>query len=173
MSALINQAQGYLSTNENPRRLGNDHPSIAPYGPVNTADGFLLLAVGTDAQFARLVHVLDNAELRAHAEWSTNAGRVASLQVLRETLDHVFARRSTQEWLATLSTSGVPHAPILDVAGAFLQPQIRDGDFLGSMQTPGGATSAMRTPLLIDGVRPIIRRGPRRLGEDTDEVFGS
>lgn len=173
MSALINQAQGYLSTNENPRRLGNDHPSIAPYGPVTTSDGFLLLAVGTDAQFARLVHVLDSAELNTHAEWSTNAARVTSLVVLRETLDRVFSRHSTEQWLAILSTSGVPHAPILDVAGAFSQPQIRDGDFLGSMQTPAGNTSAMRTPLLIDGVRPSIRRGPRRLGEDTDEVFGS
>jgi crotonobetainyl-CoA:carnitine CoA-transferase CaiB-like acyl-CoA transferase len=41
------------------------------------------------------------------------------------------------------------------------------------MQTPGGETTAMRTPLLIDGERPNIRRGPRRLGEDTDEVFDS
>jgi crotonobetainyl-CoA:carnitine CoA-transferase CaiB-like acyl-CoA transferase len=172
MSALINQAQGYLSTNENPRRLGNDHPSIAPYGPVTTSDGHLLLAVGTDAQFARLVNVLDDAELRAHEEWATNAARAASLEVLRETLNHVFTRRSTEQWLAILSTSGVPHAPILDVAAAFAQPQIRDGDFLGSMHTPGGETLAMRTPLLIDGVRPPIRRGPRRLGEDSDAVFG-
>jgi crotonobetainyl-CoA:carnitine CoA-transferase CaiB-like acyl-CoA transferase len=173
MSALINQAQGYLSTNENPRRLGNDHPSIAPYGPVTTSDGFLLLAVGTDAQYARLVDVLGDAELRAHAEWATNASRVASLELLRETLERVFARHSTEQWLVILSTSGVPHAPILDVAGAFSQPQIRDGDFLGSMKTPGGETVAMRTPLLIDGERPSIRRGPRRLGEDTDDVFDS
>src|ERR1019366_4377447 len=58
MSALINQAQGYLSTNVNPARLGNDHPSIAPYGPFTTADGLLMLAVGTDAQFAKLLLVL-------------------------------------------------------------------------------------------------------------------
>jgi crotonobetainyl-CoA:carnitine CoA-transferase CaiB-like acyl-CoA transferase len=75
--------------------------------------------------------------------------------------------------LERLATSGVPHGPIYDVAGAFAQTQIRDGDFLGTMDTPGGETVAMRTPLLIDGVRPALRRGPRRLGEDTDEVFGS
>jgi crotonobetainyl-CoA:carnitine CoA-transferase CaiB-like acyl-CoA transferase len=39
------------------------------------------------------------------------------------------------------------------------------------MSTPAGETTAMRTPLLIDGVRPPIRRGPRRLGEDTAELF--
>jgi crotonobetainyl-CoA:carnitine CoA-transferase CaiB-like acyl-CoA transferase len=173
MSALINQAQGYLSTGENPRRLGNDHPSIAPYGPVRTADGFLLVAVGTDNQFARLVDALADKELTSRGEWRTNAVRVRALDELRATLDRIFSAYSTVEWLERLATSGVPHGPIYDVAGAFAQPQIRDGDFLGTMETPGGATLAMRTPLLVDGVRPALRRGPRRLGEDTDELFGT
>jgi crotonobetainyl-CoA:carnitine CoA-transferase CaiB-like acyl-CoA transferase len=73
--------------------------------------------------------------------------------------------------MAILATSGVPHAPIFDVAGAFSQAQIRDGDFLGTMSTPAGETRAMRTPLVIDGVRPPIRSGPRGLGQDTGEVF--
>jgi crotonobetainyl-CoA:carnitine CoA-transferase CaiB-like acyl-CoA transferase len=66
----------------------------------------------------------------------------------------------------------VPHAPIVDVAGAFAQTQISQGDFVGLMSSPGGELKAMRTPLLIDGVRPGIRRGPRRLGEDNEEIFG-
>jgi crotonobetainyl-CoA:carnitine CoA-transferase CaiB-like acyl-CoA transferase len=171
MSALINQAQGYLSAGVNPQRLGNDHPSIAPYGPVTTSDGFLLLAVGTDAQFAKLVHELDDPQLTGHDDWSTNEERVASMSTLRDVLDRIFSRQPTSYWLERLSTSGVPHAPILDVEGAFTQEQIRDGDFLGVMGTPYGETSAMRTPLLIDGVRPEIRSGPRRLGEDTLEIF--
>ena len=173
MSALINQAQGYLSTGENPQRLGNDHPSITPYGPVTTANGHLLLAVGTDAQFAKLVDVLDDASLTGRHEWTTNAARVAQINELREVLDQIFAGHSTEQWLKTLASSGVPHAPIFDVAGAFSQAQIRDGDFLGVMSTPSGDTTAMRTPLLIDGIRPAIRRGPRKLGEDTDDVFNS
>ncbi|MDE3064071.1 MAG: CoA transferase [Acidobacteriota bacterium] len=172
MSALINQAQGYLSTGANPRRLGNDHPSIAPYGPVPTADGLLLIAAGTDQQFARLVAVLDDAELSARTEWATNARRVAELAELRAVLGRIFSARPTGEWLDVLATSGVPHGPILDVAAAFDQPQVRDGDFLGEMSTPAGPTRAMRTPLVIDGVRPPIRSGPRRWGEDTHAIFG-
>lgn len=171
MSALINQAQGYLSTGVNPHRLGNDHPSITPYGPVTTADGLLLIAVGTDGQYAKLVSALDVDVLTKRTEWATNAARVASRDELRSVLDEVFATRTIDEWLEVLATSGVPHAPIFDVAGAFSQAQVRDGDFLGAMSTPAGDTTAMRTPLRIDGVRPGIRRGPRRQGEDTDEVF--
>lgn len=171
MSALVNQAQGYLSTGANPVRLGNDHPSIAPYGPVTTADGHVLLAVGTDLQYARLVELLDDASLRAHDEWVTNDARVATLGQLRSELNRVFAARSTEQWLDVLASSGIPHGPIFDVAGAFAQPQITGGDFVGTMDTPAGPTSAMRTPLIIDGRRPGIRRGPRRLGEDTDELL--
>jgi hypothetical protein len=40
------------------------------------------------------------------------------------------------------------------------------------MSTPGGDVLTTRTPLLIDGVRPPVRRGPRRMGEDNDEIFG-
>jgi crotonobetainyl-CoA:carnitine CoA-transferase CaiB-like acyl-CoA transferase len=170
MTALVNQAQGYLATGENPQRLGNDHPSITPYGPVTTADGFILLAVGTDAQFARLVEVLDDAEL-ARAAWSDNATRVSQRDELRDELNRIFATDSTDHWLGVLERSGVPHAPILDVAGAFEQEQIRDGDFVGTMATRHGEVTTMRTPLVIDGTRPAIRRGPRQLGEDSDAIF--
>jgi crotonobetainyl-CoA:carnitine CoA-transferase CaiB-like acyl-CoA transferase len=173
MTALVNQAQGYLATGENPIRLGNDHPSITPYGPVTTADGFILLAVGTDQQFARLVVVLNDEALSGRTQWNGNAERVVQRDELRRELNRIFVTRPTVEWLDVLERSGVPHAPILDVAGAFDQDQVRSGDFVGPMATPGGEVSAMRTPLVIDGKRPEIRRGPRRQGEDTDDVFGA
>jgi crotonobetainyl-CoA:carnitine CoA-transferase CaiB-like acyl-CoA transferase len=168
----VNQAQGYLSTGENPSRLGNDHPSITPYGPVTTADGFILLAVGTDQQFLRLTDVLDDADLSGRTEWRGNAERVRDRDELRRELNRIFVMRSTDDWLVVLQPSGAPHAPILDVAGAFDQEQIRGGDFVGPMDTPGGEVSAMRTPLVIDGLRPSIRRGPRRIGEDSEEILG-
>jgi crotonobetainyl-CoA:carnitine CoA-transferase CaiB-like acyl-CoA transferase len=161
-----------LATGANPKRLGNDHPSIAPYGPVTTSDGLLLLAVGTDQQFVRLVKLIGDERL-SRGEWATNDERVAARDDLRSTLNAIFVERSSEHWLGVLNGSGVPHAPVLDVAGAFAQEQIRDGDFVGEMSSPGGPLATMRTPLLIDGVRPAIRRGPRRQGEDTDSIFGA
>ena len=171
MSALVNQAQGYLATGTNPTRLGNDHPSIAPYGPVQTADGLLLLAVGTDVQYERLVSALGDEGLAAQMQWRTNAVRVRDRDALRGELSRIFSRHHNDYWLERLGASGVPHAPILDVAGAFAQPQIRDGDFVGLMSTPSGEVKTMRSPLLIDGERLTIRRGPRRLGEDTRAIL--
>ena len=171
MSALVNQAQGYLATGENPSRLGNDHPSITPYGPVTTSDGYILLAVGTDAQYEKLVRVLDDETLMSRSTWSTNDVRVLQRDELRTELNRIFSTKSTNEWLGQLSTSGVPHAPIFDVAEAFAQEQIAAGDFLGTMSSPAGFLTTMRTPLVVDGQRPHVRRGPRALGEDTREIF--
>lgn len=170
MSALINQAQGYLATGANPQRLGNDHPSIAPYGPVRTADGHLLLAVGTDGQFARLVAAVGDERL-ARSTWATNDGRVADRASLHDVLDDCFARFTTDAWLERLTDTGVPYAPILDVAGAFAQPQVRQGDFVAETDAPAGPLRQMASPLRVDGVRPAVRRGPRRQGQDTAEVW--
>jgi crotonobetainyl-CoA:carnitine CoA-transferase CaiB-like acyl-CoA transferase len=172
MSALINQAQGYLATGVNPQRLGNNHPSIAPYGPVTTSDGLLLLAVGTDGQFAKLRETLHGTELDEYGEWSTNDARVAHRQELSAVLNAIFSTDTTAHWEQVLAQSGVPHAPIYDVAGAFGQPQIVGGDFVQLTVAPGGEMRTMATPLLIDGARPSVRRGPRLLGEDTRELLG-
>ncbi len=171
MTALVNQAQGYLSTGVNPERRGNDHPSIAPYGPLRTKDGLLLVAVGTDAQYERLVGLLEDEALSRRAEWSTNAARVVARDELRDALNLILGEHSTDFWLDHLERAGVPCAPILDVEGAFAQEQIASGDFVGTMSSPAGETLAMRSPLRIDGVRPSIRRGPRALGEDTSQMF--
>jgi len=172
MSSLINQAQGFLATGVNPQRLGNDHPSIAPYGPVRTRDGLVMLAVGTDAQYARLIKALGDAALSTSSRWGRNDQRVAGRDELRDILDEIFVTRSTSEWLDVLARAGVPHAPILDVAGAFSQATVSDGDFVGQMDTPHGPVNTMRSPLRIDGVRPAVRSGPRRLGEDNAELLG-
>lgn len=172
MSSLINQAQGYLSTGVNPVRLGNDHPSIAPYGPVAASDGYVLLAVGTDAQYARLVEALGDEQLASRTEWSTNAQRVAQRDELKAELSRVMGNGSLQQWLTVLAAAGVPVSPIEDVAGAFAQPQVAGGDFVATMSTRFGSTKVMATPLRLNGRRPGVRRGPRAQGEDDLEILG-
>jgi glutaryl-CoA transferase len=167
MSALVNQAQGYLSTGAAPSRTGNDHPSIAPYGTFATADGPLIVAVGTDGQYARLVEALGDEAIAARDEWATNAARVAALGELRAELERALGAAGADEWSERLGAAGVPAGPVLDVPGAFAQAQVAGGDFVGEMDAPGGVTRAMRTPLLVDGARPAIRSGPRRLGQDS------
>ena len=58
LAGLVNQASAYLNAGVVPGRLGNRHPSIAPYQAVAAADRLVVLAVGNDGQFRRLAAVL-------------------------------------------------------------------------------------------------------------------
>ncbi|MDN5705377.1 MAG: CoA transferase, partial [Yaniella sp.] len=54
LSGLVNQTSAYVAGGVVPTRMGNDHPSLAPYGPFAASDQPLIIAVGNDNQFRRL-----------------------------------------------------------------------------------------------------------------------
>ena len=69
---LANVASSYLVSGEPPRRFGNAHGSIVPYQAMRAADGWLMLAVGNDLQFARLCLVLGHPEWSSDLRFNTN-----------------------------------------------------------------------------------------------------
>ena len=69
--ALANQASNWLTAGVVPGRMGNRHPSIAPYEMLAAADGPFVIAVGNDAQFATFCDV----RRRARRSPRTNASR--------------------------------------------------------------------------------------------------
>jgi crotonobetainyl-CoA:carnitine CoA-transferase CaiB-like acyl-CoA transferase len=119
LSALVNQASSYVAGGVVPGILGNDHPSITPYGVYATADRPLVLAVGNDGQFRSLVSVLGSEHLSADERFATNPARVANRAELRTLLEADLAVRGAGEWCTVLTATGVPCGPINDVAGAF------------------------------------------------------
>ena len=58
ITMLANQAMNYLASGQSPKRMGNAHVNLAPYQTLPVADGWLIVAVGNDGQFARLCGVL-------------------------------------------------------------------------------------------------------------------
>ena len=170
VTALVNQAQGYLVTGEDPGRLGNDHPSIAPYGPVATKEGDLIIAVATSSQFASLCRVLDDDAIAADPRFATNEGRVANRAALDEALARAFASRTATEWAALLVQAQVPCGPVHGVASAIEDPQVRGGGLVTTATTEAGTFETLRSPILVDGAWLPVRRSPPALDQDGDEV---
>jgi len=117
LAALVNQASAFLATGEAPGRLGNAHPSIAPYETLRCADGPLALAVGNDAQFARLCAVLGVPG--DDPRFATNDLRVEHRSALRAVLEAALAGATVAAWTERLAAAGVPAGPVNDLAGAF------------------------------------------------------
>ena len=106
-SALINVAQNALVTGATAGRWGNAHANLVPYELFDARDRALVIAVGSDAQFAAMARALDLGEL-ADARFATNAGRLAHRDGVVAAIRARVATRRAAEWVALLERAGVP-----------------------------------------------------------------
>jgi crotonobetainyl-CoA:carnitine CoA-transferase CaiB-like acyl-CoA transferase len=172
ISALVNQAANHLIGGSEPGLLGNDHPNIAPYGPVACADRMLVVGAGNDRQFRALCAALGRLDLADDERFETNADRVAHREALRVALEQTFITRTAAQWRAELEQAGVPCAPVNTVAEALVDPHVVETGLVEEVSHPGGPIRLLGSPFLLDGGhRPAIRRPPPLLGEHTDEVL--
>lgn len=170
---LANQAMNYLVSGRSPTRMGTAHPNIVPYQAFAARDGSLVLAVGNDAQFARLCAVLDEPRLAADPRFATNADRVRHREALVPRLAAAFAQRSRDEVLVRLEERGVPAGPINSVAEVFDDPQMRHRGLRIDIPAPGVAGDripGVRTPIRFSDAALALGQPSPRLGEHTDEV---
>jgi crotonobetainyl-CoA:carnitine CoA-transferase CaiB-like acyl-CoA transferase len=170
ITGLVNQAQGYLVTGSEPGRLGNDHPNIAPYEPIETLDAPLVVAVATAAQFVALCGAIGAPELVDDPRFATNAARVQHRDELRAALGERFATRTAAAWADVLLDVGVPCGPVHTVASALNDPQIRGGGLIAEARTAAGSFKMLRSPIRVDGEWLPIRRSPPGLDDDGDAI---
>jgi crotonobetainyl-CoA:carnitine CoA-transferase CaiB-like acyl-CoA transferase len=119
LAGLVNVAQAVLSTGEEARRYGNAHPSIVPYQPFETAEGWIAVAAPNDALWAALCEVCDRADLAGDERLSTNSGRVQHRDEVASALAESFRTRPAEEWLSSLHARGVPAGKVRGVRDAF------------------------------------------------------
>lgn len=162
VTSLVNVLGNYLATGEEPMRRGNAHPNIVPYQAFAARDGDVVIAVGNDAQFARLLDVLGLAD--PEARYATNPMRLAAREALVPWLADAIRQRGRDELVAALEAADVPAGPVNRVGEAVAAM----GE--GWVAQVGGIRLAPN-PIRLDGGRPPLRRPPPLLGEHTDEVL--
>ena len=171
VTALVNQAQGYLVTREDPDRLGNDHPTIAPYGPVATRSRATSSSRPRRRRSSRpSARRSGDVALAEDPRFATNASRVEHRAALDEALRDGFAARTATEWAAALVDAGVPCGPVHTVASAIEDPQVRDGGLVTTARTAAGEFEMLRSPIRVDGEWLPVRRSPPALDQDGDDI---
>ena len=169
---LSNQGMNYLATGEAPARLGNTHPNIVPYQTFRTSDGAIILACGNDNLFRKFCEVAGCSELSTDARFATNGKRVENRTVLTETLDAVFAKRTTKDWVAALEGAGVPNGPINDLKQVFEEPQvIARGMRIEVPHPTAGKVPMVASPMRFSATPITYDTAPPTLGQHTAEVL--
>lgn len=170
---LANQAMNYLVSGQVPMRQGSAHPNIVPYQPFATQDGELMLAVGNDAQFARLCAVLELPQLAEDPRFADNAGRVRNREALVSMLTAAFAQRERDGVLTALEQAGVPAGPINDLADVFADPQVVHRSLrlaLPAADVAGSTLPGLRTPIGFSDAPLATQSRAPQLGEHSAAV---
>ena len=171
VASLANQTMNYLVSGQAPARMGNAHPNIVPYQDFPTLDGYMILAVGNDGQFARLAEACGQLGWAADPRYATNAARVANRATLVAALASVTCTRSTADWIALLESAGVPCGPINTLADVFADPQVQAREMQISMTHASGAALALvANPIRMSATPVTYRLPPPVLGEHAEET---
>lgn len=175
VGVLANQAQNFLVSGKPPHRMGNAHPNIAPYQVFEVSDGHLIIAVGNDGQFVKLLEVLAITKFTNDKRFIDNQSRVKNRDELTEILTKEIIKYTRDELLHSLEQAGVPAGPINNVEDVFSDPQViarqlkisapyKDGE--------NGMSQGIRTPIKFSRSKLSLKTGVPRLSEHSEEILG-
>lgn len=167
LAGLANQAGSFLATGKSPSRLGNEHPSIAPYETLRCADGLLAVACGNDRQFARLCEVLGDPELARDARFTTNGDRVAHRTDLVQRLEARLTGQAAAVWQTALTEADVPAGEVKDIEHGIALAASLGLDPV--TEVPGG-TPQVAHPVHYSAFTPAPPTAPPGLGQHSFEV---
>jgi crotonobetainyl-CoA:carnitine CoA-transferase CaiB-like acyl-CoA transferase len=172
LSFLANQAMNALLTGKPARRSGNAHPNIQPQDVFKARDGYLVLAVGNDDQFARFCDVLERPDLARDERFKSNAARVRNNAILTPLISEILATRDRAHWVTGCDRAGVPCGPINTIPEAFADPQARHRCMLIEIaHAVAGKVPQVASPMRFKNAPLTHDRPPPLLGEHTEEVL--
>ena len=172
VSWMTYHAVSYFASGEVPERLGSGHASVAPYGAFPTSDGYLVVAVATDALWKRFCGALGHEELIDDERFRTNPLRCNNRGKLEATLSPILAGDTADAWAAKMDAAGVPCSPVNTLDTVLNLPQVLYREMV--VETPRDDIPDLRLPgiaIKLDDSSGSVRLPPPSLGQHTDDVL--
>ncbi len=172
VSMLAYMSAEYFTTGKEPRRTGNDHPVLCPYGLFRAADGDVAIAPAGEVFLRRFFEVLDLTHLYDDPDFADNGARVRNLERMNAIVDVKIGENSVGYWIDTLNAAGVPCGQVQDMDTLFHDPQLLSQDMVLSVDHPGhGPIRMTGFPVKMSGTPCEVRLPAPVLGADTEAVL--
>lgn len=168
---------GYLSqlaflTGEDPKPVGNAHPSVVPYDAFPAADGAIVIACLADRFWPKLCAALGIPETGADPRFATLALRRENRALIEPRISAITAARTVAEWERVLLEHDVPHAPVLGVRAALAHPQAQARGMVAEVEHPtAGTLRLLGRPIKFPGEDQAALKPPPALGQHSAEVL--
>jgi crotonobetainyl-CoA:carnitine CoA-transferase CaiB-like acyl-CoA transferase len=166
------QAAIYFATGELPGPTGSAHILSAPYQAFRTADGWVTIGGANQANWERLVRVLDAPELLQNARFASNAERMRNLDALSELLNGKLGAWKKADLIKALEKAGVPCGPINSIADVAADPHALAREMVVELEHPrAGRTRALGLPIKLSRTPGRVTRPAPTFGQHTREVL--
>lgn len=162
----------YFATGENPKRTGNNHPIVSPYGLFEASDGQIAVAPSHDTMVERFLRVLGLEDLLAEPDYATNADRMRNRDALNARINTVTRTKPVEHWIETINGAGCPAGRIMEVSDVFTDPQVLSQEMRLEVEHPTRGTMVMTGfPVKLSDTPCRVNLAPPDLGADTEAVL--
>ena len=156
-----------------PEKSGSGHESLCPYQAFSASDAPLLLGIANDNLWRRFCRAIDRNELATDPRFETNRARVAHFAETVSLVQAIVATRSRDEWIALLTSIGVPCAPINTLRDLLDHPHTAARGIVLDYEHPElGALKTVAQPIVFDGAERKVTRPPPLHGKHSREILG-
>jgi crotonobetainyl-CoA:carnitine CoA-transferase CaiB-like acyl-CoA transferase len=167
-----NQILNFWMSGNIPKRWGNAHVNITPYEVFASADGFIILAVGNDSQFASFCKEAGRAELATDPRFKTNPERLKHRDVLIPIVKSIILERPSKQWIRDLEAANVPCGAINNMQEVFEDPHVQHRNMRVDIPHPlSGTVPSVASPMKFSETPVTYDRPPPLLGQHTEEIL--
>ncbi|NIR50919.1 CoA transferase, partial [candidate division KSB1 bacterium] len=133
---------------------------------------WIIVAVGSERLWQRLVDLLNAPELRDDPRFANNADRLAHRDKLVPILADRFQKNTSKKWLDKLEKAGIPAGPINAPEEILGDEHLLSRGMVVELQHPLiGAVRSLGNPMKLSHTAVSYRLPPPKLGEHTAEIL--
>jgi crotonobetainyl-CoA:carnitine CoA-transferase CaiB-like acyl-CoA transferase len=146
-------------------------PGRPMFGPIETRDGHIMLAVASERTFADLARAAGREDWLGDPRFAAYADRRRNWHLLVDELERWSRRLTTAECQAAFDRRGVPCSPYRTVEEAMADPQLAHREAFGEVRDAAGAFRALNPPFRFSGGPARVQPWAAALGQHGDEVL--
>ena len=171
ISLLTYMATMQTLSNIDPEPIGNAHFVHVPYNSFTTSNGFVVIAVITDAFWEALLEVVNIDSLK-DPKFSKSVDRLKNQEFIESELNKELSTKSSEHWIKALNDAKVPCAPINTFSQALSDEQVIHRNMVVEVEHPdGGKVKMPGNPVKLSYTNEDSYTPPPHLGKDTKKIL--
>lgn len=162
-------ASDWFMSGKLPKKIGNRHPSSAPYDVYKCKNGYMIMCCTNNGQFRKLCQQLGKPEMADDPRFADVKGRFENQDAIDAEISRLCADKDKGEIAMSLLRAGIPAAPVYDLGEALTNPHLKARDMI--FEDPSVGYRMVGTPIKFSRTPGKLHRRPARFAEHNRPIL--